>query len=62
MKKRKKEEKLAPLSWQGLGTIEVVIIIAVLIARAMLFREEILGFARDLMESVFDIDKLSPNG
>ncbi|NLA81894.1 MAG: hypothetical protein GX849_03580 [Clostridiaceae bacterium] len=62
MKKKKNEQKLKQLTWQGLGTIEVVIIIAVLIAVALLFRKEITGFAEDLMESVFDLGVLSPNG
>ncbi|HZK41714.1 MAG TPA: Flp1 family type IVb pilin [Clostridia bacterium] len=59
---KKKREKPAQLTWQGLGTIEVVIIIAVLIAVALLFRREITSFAEDLMESVFDLGVLSPNG
>ena len=38
----------------GLGTIEIVIIIAVLLALALLFREKITAFAQELMDKVFD--------
>lgn len=39
---------------EGLGTIEIVIIIAVLLALALLFREKITAFAQELMDKVFD--------
>lgn len=38
---------------EGLGTLEIVVITAVLLAIAMLFREQITRFARELMEKVF---------
>lgn len=41
-------------SSEGLGTLEIVIIIAVLLAVAMIFREEIMSFAKDLMSKAFD--------
>lgn len=37
----------------GMGTIEIVVIIAVLMALALLFREGIGKFANDLMNSLF---------
>ena len=45
----------------ALGTIEIVIIIAVLIAVALIFKEEITDFAEELMDKAFDssiIDQL----
>lgn len=39
---------------EGLGTLEIVIIIAVLLAVALLFREQIMSFAQNLMGKVFD--------
>lgn len=39
---------------KGLGTIEIVIIIAVLLALALLFREKITAFAQELMDKVFN--------
>lgn len=44
---------------EGLGTIEIVIIIAVLLALALLFREKITAFAQELMDKVFDSSILS---
>lgn len=38
---------------EGLGTLEIVVITAVLLAIAMLFREQITRFAKELMEKVF---------
>lgn len=38
---------------KGLGTVEVVIIIAVLISVALIFRSAILSYATDIIESVF---------
>ena len=46
---------------EGLGTVEIVIIIAVLLSVALLFREQITSFAQELMDKVFDssiIDQL----
>ncbi len=54
MKKLKKKND-APdrVSWSGFGTLEVIIIIAVLITVALLFRENIIAFARNLIDKVF---------
>ena len=41
------------LAWDGFGTLEVIIIIAVLITVALLFRENIITFARALIDKVF---------
>lgn len=46
---------------EGLGTVEIVIIIGVLVAIAMIFREQITTFAQSLMDKVFNesiLDKL----
>ncbi|MDD2578765.1 MAG: hypothetical protein EOM13_04030 [Clostridia bacterium] len=40
-------------SRKGIGTLEVVIIIAVLISVALIFREALTAYARQLIESVF---------
>lgn len=37
----------------GMGTIEIVIIIAVLVALALLFKDKIGEFANELMEKMF---------
>lgn len=37
----------------GLGTVEIVLIIAVLVGIALIFRDAILNFATGLMEGVF---------
>ena len=50
MKKGKKPERL---SWDGFGALEVIIIIAVLITIALLFRENIIAFATKLIDKVF---------
>jgi hypothetical protein len=38
---------------RGLGTVEIVIIIAVLVGIALIFRDAIINFAVDIMRSVF---------
>lgn len=38
----------------GIATIEIVMIIAALMCIALLFREQLFGFAQDIMEIVFD--------
>lgn len=47
----------------GMGTVEIVIIIAVLVAVALLFREAITTFVTDVIDSVFNdqeiIDQLT---
>ena len=40
-------------SRRGLGTVEVVIVIAVLITIALIFRGAILAYATDILQSVF---------
>lgn len=40
----------------GMGTVEIVMIIAALMCIALLFRQQIFGFAQRIMESVFDDD------
>lgn len=58
----KRKEEIVPLarrSWQGLGTIEVIIIISILIAVAMIFSNKIREFAVELMNRAFNIDPLT---
>lgn len=38
---------------RGLGTVEIVIIIAVLVGIALIFRDAIIKFAVNIMENVF---------
>ncbi len=38
---------------EGLGTVELVIIIAVLVGIALIFRKAIFGFVQDMVEKVF---------
>ena len=43
--------------WQeeeGMGTVEIVIIIGILVAVALIFRKALLGFVQDLMDKFFD--------
>ena len=37
----------------GLGTVEIVIIIAVLVGIALIFREVILDFVKDILKGIF---------
>lgn len=50
-------------SRRGIGTLEVVIIIAVLLTVALIFRESITHYAKNMMQIVFDeqnaLDELS---
>lgn len=39
---------------EGMGTVEIVMIIAALMCIALLFQKQIVGFAKGLMEKVFD--------
>jgi len=39
---------------KGMGTVEIVIIIAVLVALALIFRSALMGYASDIMDYVFD--------
>ena len=44
---------------RGMGTVEIVIIIAVLVALALVFREALMGFARNVMSFCFDDAKIT---
>ena len=39
---------------KGMGTVEVVIIIAILVALALIFRTTLMSFAGNIMDSAFD--------
>jgi len=41
---------------EGMGTIEIVVIIAVLLAVALLFKDGILQFTNNMMNRFFDAD------
>ena len=43
----------------GMGTVEIVIIIAVLVGLALIFRDSILNFARNVMEALFSNDQIN---
>lgn len=47
MQKKMKDNK-------GLGTLEIVLIIAVLVAVALIFRNQLTSFAQNLIDKVFD--------
>ncbi len=38
----------------GMGTVEVVIIVAVLVGVALIFRDAIVKFVNDIIESIFN--------
>lgn len=40
----------------GMGTVEIVMIIAALMCIALLFRQQIFGFVQKIMDIVFDTD------
>lgn len=42
------------ISKKGMGTVEIVIIIAVLVSLALIFRGAITGYAENVMNFVFD--------
>lgn len=44
---------------EGMGTVEIVLIIAVLIAIALLFKDRITKFVGDLMDKLFKADDVS---
>ena len=44
---------------EGMGTVEIVIIIAVLVGLALIFRDAILEFATGVMEALFANDQIS---
>ena len=56
-----KDKKDAPkrIEWSGFGTLEVIIIIAILITVALLFRENIISFAESLINKVFSQSVIS---
>ncbi|NJD04574.1 MAG: hypothetical protein FIA99_18710 [Ruminiclostridium sp.] len=43
----------------GLGTVEIVVIIAVLVGIALIFRDAIINFVTGIMESVFADDSIT---
>ena len=44
---------------KGMGTVEIVIIIAVLVALALIFREGLMRFAANVMDYCFDEGKVT---
>ena len=47
---------------EGMGTIEIVVIIAVLVALALVFKDAIGNFAKGLMDKFFNSDNVSTDG
>ena len=43
----------------GMGTVEIVIIIAVLVGLALIFRDSILNFAKNVMTALFSNDQIN---
>lgn len=43
----------------GLGTVEIVVIIAVLVGIALIFRDAIINFVTNIMKGVFDDDTIA---
>ena len=43
----------------GLGTVEIVVIIAVLVGIALIFRDAIINFVTGIMKSVFADDSIT---
>ena len=39
---------------EGMGTVEIVMIIAALMCIALLFRKQVFNFAKNIMDTVFD--------
>ncbi|HHV97056.1 MAG TPA: hypothetical protein GXX37_11390 [Clostridiaceae bacterium] len=54
--KNKLAEKLR--KEDGLGTVEIVVIIAVLVGIALIFRDAIINFAVNIMKNVFGDDTI----
>lgn len=44
------------LEEDGLGTVEIVLIIAVLVAIALIFKNRIIAFVKDLLDRIFGED------
>lgn len=42
----------------GLGTVEIVIIIAVLVGVALIFRDSLIKFATGIIDSVFNVNDI----
>ncbi|MCR5529345.1 MAG: hypothetical protein K6F49_09020 [Saccharofermentans sp.] len=51
--------KMKSLNKKGMGTVEMVIIIAVLVALALVFREGLMAYASRVMEFVFDDGRIT---
>ena len=51
--------KMKNLNKKGMGTVEMVIIIAVLVALALVFREGLMNYASRVMEFVFDDGRIT---
>ena len=51
--------KITKTSKRGMGTVEVVIIIAVLVAIALIFRNGLMSFAEKVMNYCFDDSKVT---
>ncbi len=51
---KKNLNKLGSSSKYGMGTVEIVIIIAVLVALALIFRVALMGYADKIMGYVFN--------
>ena len=55
MKKEKESRRLeCPRNSKGMGTVEIVIIIAILVALALIFRTALMGYAKNIMSFVFN--------
>lgn len=55
MKEKKKNVRLDYSgNTKGMGTVEIVIIIAILVALALIFRTALMGYAGKIMDYVFD--------
>jgi len=61
VKKWNKAKALLKRFWteeDGMGTVEIIIIIAVLVAIALIFKDGITKFVTDLMKKLFDDSKI----
>jgi len=55
MKEKKTKENFDhSCNSKGMGTVEIVIIIAILVALALIFRTALMGYAGNIMDYVFD--------
>ena len=43
---------------KGMGTVEIVIILAILVALALIFRESLMKYAKHVMDFVFNEQKV----